>query len=127
MTANSIKTLIVDDNEFSRELTSAVLEGLGVSDIYTAENGRDALNLLKFLQQAPDLLVCDVFMPDMDGIEFLSMLCTLRYKGRILLASGLDVNMMAVAKTVAESGGLDLVGAYTKPLTPDILAQALGL
>jgi CheY-like chemotaxis protein len=125
---NHSKTvLVVDDNAFSCELIAGTLEGMGVTNVRTADNGRSALGLIKTLPQVPDLLVCDIFMPDMDGIEFLSALTDLHYSGRILLASGLDVNMMAVAKTVAETGGLHLVGAFTKPLTPEVLAHALDL
>ncbi|MEP7149488.1 MAG: sigma-54 dependent transcriptional regulator [Acidobacteriota bacterium] len=61
--------LIVDDEQSYRQLLSLVFEGDGHS-IRTASNGREALALL---QQGPaDVVISDVRMPDMDGIEMLS-------------------------------------------------------
>jgi len=60
--------LIVDDEQSYRQLLSLVFEGAG-HVIRTASNGREALELLK--QQPADVIVSDVKMPDMDGIEML--------------------------------------------------------
>ncbi len=61
--------LIVDDEQSYRQLLSLVFEGDGHT-IRTASNGREALALL---QQGPaDVVISDVRMPDMDGIEMLS-------------------------------------------------------
>jgi CheY-like chemotaxis protein len=66
--------LIVDDDSFSQELFSEMLRTLGITDIHTASNGRSGLRTLAALARAPDSLICDIFMPDMDGIEFLGEL-----------------------------------------------------
>ena len=60
--------LIVDDEQSYRQLLSLVFEGDGHS-IRTASNGREALALLQ--QDAADVIISDVKMPDMDGIEML--------------------------------------------------------
>jgi two-component system, NtrC family, response regulator PilR len=61
--------LIVDDEQSYRQLLSLVFEGDGHS-IRTATNGREALALLQ--DEAADVVISDVRMPDMDGIEMLS-------------------------------------------------------
>jgi two-component system, NtrC family, response regulator PilR len=61
--------LIVDDEQSYRQLLSLVFESDGHS-IRTATNGREALALLQ--QDAIDVVISDVRMPDMDGIEMLS-------------------------------------------------------
>src|SRR3954451_24722043 len=61
--------LIVDDEQSYRQLLSLVFEGDGHS-IRTATNGREALELL--MQEPADVVISDVRMPDMDGIEMLS-------------------------------------------------------
>jgi CheY-like chemotaxis protein len=66
--------LVVDDDEFSQEVFRMTLWGLGVTDIHLACNGLDGLRTLKGMQRSPDFLICDIFMPDMDGIEFLDQL-----------------------------------------------------
>lgn len=59
--------LVVEDDRNTRKLLEAVLRKNGYN-VVTAENGRDAL--AKMERQHVDLIVLDVMMPDMDGIEF---------------------------------------------------------
>lgn len=61
--------LIVDDEQSYRQLLSLVFEGDGHT-IRTASNGREALSLLQI--EPADVVISDVRMPDMDGIEMLS-------------------------------------------------------
>jgi CheY-like chemotaxis protein len=119
--------LVVDDDSFSQELFCEMLTALGLDDIRTASSGRIALRTLATLPRPPDVLICDVFMPDMDGIEFLSELGKTGYQGGIILVSGLDITMMAIAQEVALADGLKLLGAYTKPVPLAVLEQALML
>ena len=60
--------LIVDDEQSYRQLLTLVFESDGHS-IRTAANGREAVHLVA--AEAPDVIVSDVRMPDMDGIEML--------------------------------------------------------
>ena len=60
--------LIVDDEQSYRQLLTLVFESDGHS-IRTASNGREAVELVA--DEAPDVIVSDVRMPDMDGIEML--------------------------------------------------------
>jgi CheY-like chemotaxis protein len=117
--------LIVDDDPFSQELFSEMLMSLGVTDIHTARNGRIGLRTLAALPRPPDFLICDVFMPDMDGIEFLDQLTKNSYQGGILLVSGQDITMMAIAQQVAVADGLNMIGAYTKPVPIAVFTEAL--
>jgi two-component system response regulator PilR (NtrC family) len=61
--------LIVDDEQSYRQLLSLVFEGDGHT-IRTASNGREALDVLQ--RDAIDVIISDVRMPDIDGIEMLS-------------------------------------------------------
>lgn len=58
--------LIVDDNSDSREMLSVILTHEGFS-VITAEDGLEALALVKEVQ--PDLIITDINMPNLDGIE----------------------------------------------------------
>ena len=119
--------LIVDDDTFSQDLLTEMLRALGISDIHTANNGRIGLRTLAALPKPPDFLIVDVFMPDMDGIEFLAELAKNRYQGGIMLVSGQDITMMAIAQQVAIAEGLQLLGAYTKPIPLAVLSETLAL
>jgi two-component system alkaline phosphatase synthesis response regulator PhoP len=61
-----VKVLIVDDEEDIRELLSYNLKKEGY-EVFSAENGEIGLNLMK--EHKPDLVILDVMMPGMDGIE----------------------------------------------------------
>ena len=117
--------LIVDDDSFSQTFFTEMLTSLGVTDIHTASNGRIGLRTLAALPRHPDVLICDVFMPDMDGIEFLGELTKNGYQGGIILVSGQDITMMAIAQQLALDKGLKLLGAYTKPMPQSLLAEVL--
>ena len=123
----SQSVLLVDDDAFSQELISEMLQALGVTDIHRASTGRHALRTLDSLPSPPDFLICDIFMPDMDGIELLSELGKSGYAGGIVLISGLDMTMMAIARDVAIADGLKLLGALTKPIRQAVLAKTLGI
>jgi len=120
-----ITVLIVDDDDFFRDLLGEMFAALGVTQVLNAANGNDGLKLLKSHPQPIDFLVCDVFMPDMDGIEFLNNLSARKYTGGIVMASGVDLEMLDLARTIADANGLRLLGSLTKPVMADQLQQAL--
>ena len=66
--------LVVDDDEGSQELLAEMLGSMGFKELYTAENGRLALKVLSDLQRPPKFLICDIYMPAMDGFEFMDQL-----------------------------------------------------
>jgi CheY-like chemotaxis protein len=125
LAAPSKRVLIVDDDPFSQELLSGSLMELGIEDVHTADNGRSALRAMASLPEPPDYLICDIFMPDMDGLEFLAELAKLDFQGGVVLVSGQDITMLAIAQQVALEDGLKLLGAFTKPVPFATLAQAL--
>lgn len=119
--------LVVDDDDFFHMVMGELLSVLGVTKILSAKNGNDGLKLLKTHSEPVDFLVCDVFMPDMDGIEFLTNLVGLKYTGKIMVASGVDIQILDLARTIANANGLKLTGAYTKPVALNQLADAMGI
>ncbi len=66
------KFLVVDDTKFMRAKTTRLLEdkGASIASIYEAENGREAMQVLK---RHPDInfILCDLNMPERNGLEFL--------------------------------------------------------
>ena len=61
------KVLLVDDDDSIRKTLRKALE-FGGYDVVTAENGIDAIEVLE--GDPVDLIITDIFMPDMDGIQF---------------------------------------------------------
>jgi two-component system cell cycle response regulator len=58
--------LLIDDNETNIELMSYLLEAFGYR-VQTGHSGAEGLEMAR--QQVPDLIICDVLMPGMDGYE----------------------------------------------------------
>ena len=122
---NAQSVLVVDDDPFSQDLMREILNSLGVAHIYCANNGIEGMRSLSRLNCRPDLLICDVFMPDMDGFEFLNKLGQLNYSGGVILVSGGNLEMLQIAKDVAIADGINLKGAYPKPVSSNVLKQAI--
>ena len=66
--------LIVDDDPFIRTLATEVLQRLGYELIETSSNGREALSKIDRSLTPYDIIICDLNMPKMNGIEFLEEL-----------------------------------------------------
>ena len=124
---NPPTVLVVDDDDFFHSLLVELFVSLGVPQVLTAKSGSEALKLLKSHPTPIDFLVCDVFMPDMDGIEFLNHLVSRNYTGAIVMASGVDLEMLDLARTIANANGLRLTGAFSKPIALGQLAEAMNL
>jgi EAL domain-containing protein (putative c-di-GMP-specific phosphodiesterase class I)/CheY-like chemotaxis protein len=118
--------LVVEDHEFQRSTTLQILANLGAGDLLEAADGEGALMIFS-LGRRPDVIVCDLDMPGMDGIEFLRRVAELAAGTAIIIASGLDGDVLRAAETTARSYGLVVLGAIPKPLTARRLLQAVGL
>ena len=117
--------LVVDDDAFSRDWLSELCGGLGIAHIHTADNGYAAIKRLRQMDVLPDLIVCDIYMPDMDGIEFLEKLIERRYAGKLMLISGMDPEVLTLAREIADASAMDFLGAFVKPVSRETLAYAL--
>lgn len=101
--------LIVDDEEGIRESLSGILEDEGYS-VITSGTGEDALRIIQ--EQTPDLVILDVWLPKMDGIEALQEMKTLKKEIPVIMISGHGNIDVAVKAT--------RIGAYDfleKPLS----------
>lgn len=67
----SRKILLIEDNEDVRENTAEILE-LADFEVVTAENGK--IGVQKAKEEAPDLIICDIMMPELDGYGVLHIL-----------------------------------------------------
>jgi CheY-like chemotaxis protein len=79
------RVLIVDDDEVVRTLISALLETMGHEAI-TVQNGVDALQ--SYQHDAVDLVITDIYMPDMDGLELIRKINASKPAPPIIAMSG---------------------------------------
>ena len=121
---SSYSYLIVDDEAFIRTLVERILKNLGAENIRTAEGGKAALEVID-TGGAPDIVLCDLNMPEMDGIEFLRHLVDREFKGGIALISGEDKRILETAQELGKAQNLNILGALSKPITPPELTKLL--
>jgi adenylate cyclase len=121
MTDRSI-ALVVDDSRVNRIVLVRQLATLGL-DALEAENGADALDLLREHAGAIDLVLLDVIMPELDGYETLAALKddeTIRHIP-VIIVSGVE-ELDSVVRCI-ELGATDYL---TKPINPRILGARIG-
>lgn len=68
---SQLNFLVVDDNKYMLVLLKEILRALNVRTVQTAEDGADALKILKTF--SPDIIVTDWSMSPLDGLDFLDM------------------------------------------------------
>jgi len=117
-----IKILVLDDDPFTLKLLARMLENSGYSAVSTCDNGRAALELVDSPGVSPDLILLDLNMPEMDGVEFVRHLVGHRYTGSLILFSGEDEQMLRAAEKLVLAHKIPVLGHLLKPVKPEDLA-----
>jgi len=118
---NNLRVLLLDDDPFMHEFVGDLLSDLGVKETLVAKDGAEGLRVLSNQEGVFDLLICDIEMPGMDGIEFLRNIASQGYAGHIALLSGIDANLLRAAERLANAHGLKIVGVMEKPVKIEAL------
>jgi two-component system, chemotaxis family, chemotaxis protein CheY len=112
----NIRALIVDDSSVMRKIVERSLRqaGIDLAEVREAGNGAEALGALK--DSSVDLILCDINMPVMDGIEFLRQLQGVQN------AKGVPVVMITTEGSeshVVQALSVGARGYIRKPFTPE--------
>jgi EAL domain-containing protein (putative c-di-GMP-specific phosphodiesterase class I)/ActR/RegA family two-component response regulator len=109
--------LLLDDDPLMLEVQLHMLRGLGYRKLSTATRADAALGLLRADPAAVDVIICDLNMPGMDGIEFLQRLDATAFSGAVILMSGEGARIMHTVQKLLGGGRLVILGALEKPAT----------
>ncbi len=122
---SGLSVLVVDDQQHVRRFIKDQLSAFGVVHIEEASSGRAALQTVTQPGVAFDLILCDLQMPDMDGIETIRTMASMGLRSAVAILSVEDERLIESAGLLAKLGGLRLVGEIAKPLTADKLEPVL--
>ena len=116
----NMKVLIVDDFATMRRILKNIMKQIGFSDITEADNGKNALKVLK--SQKIDLILCDWNMPEMPGIEVLN---TVRADDELKNTPFIMVTAEAQKENILEAVKAGVSSYVVKPFTAETVEQKL--
>jgi EAL domain-containing protein (putative c-di-GMP-specific phosphodiesterase class I)/FixJ family two-component response regulator len=124
---NKSKLLVLDDEPVIRELIVDIAEEVG----YEVSSAEHPGAIGKVQLGDFDVVVLDLVMPKMDGIEALRSTSLARGNTKLILMSGMDGRTISAARKVAEQKGIQVIGVLAKPFRTEqvrcILKDALVL
>jgi EAL domain-containing protein (putative c-di-GMP-specific phosphodiesterase class I) len=122
---SALRVLVVDDQEHVRRWNQAELKSAGIENVTLVDGGRSAIAAVTEPGAAFDLIICDLRMPDTDGIETIRALASLGIEAGVVITSVEDERMIESAGLLATQQGLQVLGQIPKPLTAAKLAPLL--
>ena len=122
-----LRFLVVEDHGFQRWVMGNLLEGMGAKCVFSAADGAAALEVLASLDPPPDVVVSDLDMPGMDGMEFIRHIGDMGHPVSLILVSSLERSLIASVESMARAYGVKLLGAIEKPATATKLGNLINL
>ena len=120
-----LNVLIVDDDEFQVDFVSDLLSGLGIKNIVAANGGKQGLAEFDRAATKPDLLLCDIQMPDIDGFEFMKAMGERNFCGGVILMSGQGARVLYSASLVAQLSRQNFLGNIEKPVNRQSIVEKI--
>lgn len=124
MNPSDCRVLIVDDHPMQRLLLGRMLAALPVREVVAASGGLEALELIENGARF-DLVITDLDMPGVDGMELTRRIGELPAPPPVALVSALDAQILASVGTLSRLGGRALLTILPKPVSIDALRAAV--
>ncbi len=110
------RVLVVEDEQTDRLILAGIVEGMG-HEVYFASDGEQAFKT--YMKMSIDVVVTDLLMPHVDGLEFIEELKTLFPEAPVIAVSGKGPELLATAE---DKGAC---AALSKPVDPEELVEAI--
>jgi EAL domain-containing protein (putative c-di-GMP-specific phosphodiesterase class I)/AmiR/NasT family two-component response regulator len=124
---SELKFLAVEDHEFQRGMLLKMLARLGATQVSTAADGHAALEIVMSPGASIDIIISDLDMPGMDGLEFMRHVGEAHIPVAIILASALESVLLDSVETMTRAYGVKILGVIQKPITQEKLATLIKL
>ncbi len=123
---DAIRLLAVDDEPFMLRLLERMLNQLGCASVVACSSAQQALQELDLARPPPNLILLDLNMPEMDGVEFLRRLVERGYTGAVIVVSGEDEQILQSVETLVQTHRINSLGYLRKPFKQAALSDLLG-
>ncbi len=117
MSIASLNFLIAEDHDFQRRTLVKMLAGMGAKEVHEAPDGNVALKIINDPKQSVDIVISDLDMPGMDGMEFIRRLGEAKRRVSLIVSSALERKLLASVATMTQAYGVSLLGVVEKPPT----------
>jgi EAL domain-containing protein (putative c-di-GMP-specific phosphodiesterase class I)/response regulator of citrate/malate metabolism len=120
------RVLVVEDSVVQRGYLVGLLRQLNFGEVLEAGDGNEALRVLEQQEQPLYLVLTDLEMPGMDGIELTCQLRERRLTENLIVVSARDPRLLEIIESMAcEDASIGLLGTLLKPVQLDALTQLL--
>lgn len=119
MEKRKARVLIADDESHIRSLINLIITSLGAEVVAEAADGEQALSMYK--QFSPDMVLLDINMPKLDGINVLKQIMAINNKTLVVMLTSL--NALEVVKECIDNGAYNYI---LKNTTAEELNKAIG-
>jgi EAL domain-containing protein (putative c-di-GMP-specific phosphodiesterase class I)/AmiR/NasT family two-component response regulator len=123
----ALRFLVVEDHAFQRWAVGHALQELGAKTVFNAGDGQTALEIYRSVDPAIDIVITDLNMPGMDGMEFIRHLAESGGRVALIVATDQEQALLASVETMVRAYGANLLEGIRKPVTAKKLAAAIAL
>ncbi len=123
--AEDLRFLVVEDHGFQRWTLGLMLQNLGARSIFSAQDGAEALEVLQHIDPPIDVIVTDLNMPRMDGIELIRHAGDMGIGAAFIVVSEQERSLVASVARMASAYGVRVLDSIQKPVTAAKLRTAL--
>jgi len=120
-----LRFLVVEDHSFQRWMVGNLLQQLGASSVFLADDGNSALDVLAESDPPIDVVLTDLDMPGMDGMALIRRMGELKHPASLVVVSAMDKALVRGIETMADDFRVPLLGAIQKPVSTKKLEQVL--
>ena len=106
---SDLSVFIVEDHDFQRMVAEQTISGIGVKKLQVAADGQQALSILNH-SETVDIIVCDLQIPGMDGIQFIRRVAELQLAHSLIILTALDSNLTRHSRRYGSGFGPQSIG-----------------
>lgn len=117
--------VIIDDDKFSLSTMNLLLKEIGIKNIIEFDEPTEAIKYITEYKNKIDIIFCDLQMPNIDGIQMIRLLSSIKYSGNIIPFSSEKLTFLRKTVELAKNLNLNVSGFMKKPVTIALLKKLI--